>query len=158
MPKLQRTSVLSALAFAVSGGAVGLLTQMVRSTGGTAPFVPPYSLAATLGVIAVVLVLLGVLLYRAVAKESGRGVDPFQAVRLLAAARAGIFAGSLFTGFGAGLVVPVLVRSVPAQSAIWAPMIWVLIAGVVLVIAGVITEYLCRVPPDDPEIEDAALG
>lgn len=88
MPKLQRTSPLAITAFAVVGLAVGLLVQFARSSWGLAPFVPPVSLAATLVVIGAVVLVLGIALRRAVTRRSGRPVNPFHAVRLLAGARA----------------------------------------------------------------------
>lgn len=158
MPKLQRTSLLTVAAFGAVGGAAGLLTQMVRSTYGRAPFVPPISLAATLVVIGAVVLTLGILLRRSTSRNDRGNVDPFQAVRLLAAARASIFAGTLFAGFGAGLALHLLGRSVPAQPSIWVPMLLAIAGGVTLAVCGAITEILCRVPPEDPEIEEAALG
>ncbi|MFC6236077.1 DUF3180 family protein, partial [Leucobacter soli] len=86
---MQRTPFLSVVTFAVAGLAIGLLVQLVRSAQGSPPLVPPLSLAATLLVIAAVLVVLAILLRRAVLRTSGRAVNPFHAVRLLAVARAG---------------------------------------------------------------------
>ncbi|MBO1901664.1 DUF3180 domain-containing protein [Leucobacter weissii] len=151
MPKLQRTSPLWLLALAAIGAAVGLLLQVLLSSQGSPPFVPPTSLAATLGVIAAVLLVLGIMLRRAVTRASAGGVNPFHAVRLLAGARAGQFAGSLFAGFGAGLALQLLSRSVAPPPATWVPMLLVLAAGIALLVCGVVAEALCRVPPDDPD-------
>lgn len=151
MPKLQRTSPLAITAFAVVGLAVGLLVQFARSSWGLAPFVPPVSLAATLVVIGAVMLVLGIALRRAVTRRSGRPVNPFHAVRLLAGARASQFAGALFGGFGGGLALQLLTRSVPPPVASWLPMLLVLGAGIALLVCGLIAELLCRVPPQDPE-------
>lgn len=151
MTRMQRTSPLAVLAFAAAGLAIGLLVQLIRSTQGSAPLVPPISLAATLLVIAGVLILLAVLLRRAVTRAAGRAVNPFHAVRLLAGARAGQFAGALFAGFGGGSILQLLTRSVMPPAATWLPMLFVLIAGAVLVACGIIAEMLCRVPPRGPE-------
>ncbi|XPP26433.1 MAG: DUF3180 domain-containing protein [Leucobacter sp.] len=151
MPKLQRTSPLAITAFAVVGLAVGLLVQFARSSWGLAPFVPPVSLAATLVVIGAVVLVLGIALRRAVTRRSGRPVNPFHAVRLLAGARASQFAGALFGGFGGGLALQLLTRSVPPPVASWLPMLLVLGAGIALLVCGLIAELLCRVPPQDPE-------
>lgn len=153
MRRLQRTSPLSVAAFAAVGIAAGLLVQVFRSARGSAPLVPPLSLAATLLVMAAVLVVLAVLLRRAVTRASRRPVNPFHAVRLLAGARAGQFGGALLGGFGAGLALQLLTRSVMPPTSTWVPMLLVAGAGVVLAVCGVIAEALCRVPPDDPEIE-----
>jgi len=156
--RVQRTSPLSVLASAVIGIAVGVLIQVYLSSRGGAPLVPPISLAATLLVLAAVLVVLAVLLRRAVNRSSQRPVNPFHAVRLLAGARAGQFAGALFGGFGAGLAMQLLTRGVMAPTSTWVPMLLVAGAGAVLLICGVIAESLCRVPPDDPEAERTGGG
>lgn len=156
MPKLERTSVLTVAAFGVAGLAAGVLVQVFNSTRGDAPFVPPVSLPATLLVIAAVVLGLGIALRRAVTRASARPVNPFHAVRLLAGARASQFAGSLLGGFGLGLLVQVMTRSVVPPSPIWVPMLLVAVSGIVLLVAGALAEWLCRVPPDgsDTELED----
>lgn len=149
MSSMQRTSPLTISAFAVAGAGVGLLLQLVRSTRGQAPVVPPLSLALTLIMLGVVLLVLAVSLRRAVTRKSGKQVNPFRAVRLLAGARAGQFVGALFGGFGLGLVLQLLSRSVMPAAAAWVPMLLVVGAGIVLLVCAVIAESLCRVPPGD---------
>lgn len=156
MTELRRTSVLIIVAFAVVGLAAGLIIQMARSVWGSAPLVPPISLAATLIVIAAVLLPLGIALRRAVTHASSRAINPFHAVRLLAGARAAQFGGALFGGFGGGLALQLLTRSVLPPVATWLPMVLVCGAGIVLLVCGLITEALCRVPPTEPE-NDADL-
>lgn len=151
MTEMRRTSALAIAAFAAVGLAAGLLLQFARSSWGQAPFVPPVSLAATLVVIGVVLLVLGIALRRTVTRDSGKQVNPFHAVRLLAGARAGQFAGAIFAGFGGGLALQLLARSVPPPAATWLPMLLVLGAGIVLVVCGVVAEALCRVPPGGAE-------
>ena len=157
---MQRTSSLTVVAFAVGGTALGLLVQMARSAQGRAPLVPPVSLAATLLLLAAVLLVLGLLLRSAVKQRSEqraprRRVNPFHAVRLLAGARAGQFAGALFAGLGGGSMLQLLARSVPPPVATWLPMLLVLVAGAALVVCGVIAELLCRVPPSAGDAEQA---
>lgn len=158
MKKLQRTSPLSILAFAAVGIAVGLLIQVYLSARGSAPLVPPISLAVTLLVVAALLLSLAIVLRRAVTSASRRPVNPFYAVRLLAGARAGQFAGALLGGFGGGLALQLLTRSIMPAASTWVPMLLVLGAGVILVVCGIVAELLCRVPPDDPEAEGEENG
>ena len=157
MPRLERTSILTIAAFGVAGLVAGVLVQVFRSTRGDAPFVPPASLPATLLVIAAVVLALGIALRRAVTRASGRPVNPFHAVRLLAGARASQFVGSILGGFGLGLLAQVLTRSVVPPSATWMPMLLVAVAGMVLLVAGAIAEWMCRVPPDASDGTDAEL-
>jgi len=156
--RMHRTSPLTITAFAAVGIAVGLLLQLLRSAQGYPPFVPPLTLAATLVVLAAVLIVLALLLRRAVHHADRYPVNPFHAVRLLAGARAAQFAGALFGGFGAGSLLQLLGRSVMPPSTSWAPMLWLLLAGAVLVVCGIIAELLCRVPPRDDDGEAESEG
>lgn len=149
MSKLQRLSPVTLITVAVIGVGAGLLLQFLRSSRGTAPFVPPLSLSLTMVVLGAVLVALGVTLRRAVTRKSGRQVNPFHAVRLLAGARAGQYVGALLGGFGAGLALQLLTRTVLPPVATWLPMVFVFVGGIVLLICGVIAEAMCRVPPSD---------
>lgn len=136
------------------GGAVGHFTQTLLSGMGRPPFVPPVSLPASLVIIALVLWILAIRLTRAIERKSEQPVNPFHAVRLLAGARAGQFSGALFAGFGAGLIVEVTTRTVPAGSATWIPMIATSVAAVILMVTSWFAERACRVPPEDPQRDE----
>lgn len=152
-----RTNLLSVLAAAAMGTAIGLVVQFALSGRGAAPFIPPLSLAIMLALIAAVLLTLGIRLRRTVLKRRG-DVNPFHAVRLLATARAGQLVGGLLGGFGGGLALSLLGRTVPAPTATWLPMVAVLVAGAALVVCAAITEHLCRVPPGDGDGDAAEDG
>jgi hypothetical protein len=137
---------LASLAAAAIGVAVGLLVQLSLSSRGFPPLIPPLSLSVTLVFIAAVLLGFGIRLRRSLSGAS-RPVNPFHAVRLLAGARAGQVVGALFGGFGLGLVLSLLGRSVPAPVATWVPMLLVVGSGLTLVVCAAVTERLCRVPP-----------
>lgn len=154
MRKLDRMNPLAPIAAAAMGVAAGLLVQFYLSSRGHAPLVPPISLPVTLVFIAAVLLGFGITLRRNVTKRT-RAVNPFHAVRLLATARAGQIVGGLFCGFGGGLVLSLVGRSVPAPVASWLPMLLVFGGGLTLGICAAITERLCRVPPGDDAGEDA---
>ncbi|UOQ56275.1 DUF3180 domain-containing protein [Leucobacter allii] len=154
MRRLERSNPLAAVAAAAMGAAIGLLVQFALSSRGAAPFVPPYSLPITLVLIGAVLLGFAIRLRRTLAGRTGR-VNPFQAVRLLAAARAGQLVGALLGGFGAGLALSLLGRSIPAPVATWLPMLIVCGAGAVLVACAAYAEHACRIPPDD---EDGGAG
>lgn len=149
MSSIQRTSPLAISAFTVSGIAIGLLLQLMRSARGQSPLVPPLSLSLTVLVLAMVLLVLAISLRRAVTRKSGKRVNPFLAVRLLAGAKAGQFVGAMTGGFGGGLLLQLLSRSVMPPATTWVPMIIVVGSGIALFICAAIAESLCRVPPDD---------
>lgn len=148
MNRVERSNPLSVVAAAAIGAAIGLVVQFLLSNRGQPPLVPPLSLPSSLLVISAVLLAFGIKLRRNVAKRPG-AVNPFQAVRLLAAARAGQLVGGLLGGFGVGLLLSLLGRSVPAPTGTWIPMLVLIVGGAVLVICAAITEHLCRVPPGD---------
>lgn len=152
MRRLERFSPLVTLGFALAGVAAGFLVQFARSAAGLPPLVPPGSLPATLVLLAAIILVLAILLRRAVTRTSRRAVNPFHAVRLLAAARAGQGVGALCAGFGTGLALQLLTRSVAASAETWVPTVLAVAAGLALLVAGVIAEALCRVP-HDPEVE-----
>lgn len=134
---------------AAIGIGVGHGTQLLLSGSGRPPFIPPVSLPATLVLIGAILAFLGIRLVRIIEKKSDTPVNPFHAVRLLAGARAGQFSGTLFTGFGIGLVILVLTRTVPAGPETWIPMVATALSGVLLAGAGFFAERCCRIPPED---------
>lgn len=154
MPRSPRTGPLALLAAAVIGAAAGLLVQFLLSSRGRPPAVPPLSLPITLVLIGAVLVVLGIRLRRTV-RAGKRPVNPFQAVRLLAVARAGQLVGAILGGGGAGLVLSLLGRSVPAPVASWLPMALMFGGGAVLVACALIAEHLCRIPPGDDDADTA---
>lgn len=144
--RLQRMSPWNLAAAVAVGVSLGLGTQFLLSSQGRTTLVPPYSISVTLAGLAVLLVVLGLRLRRNMAKGTG-AVNPFQAVRLLATARAGQLVGSLFAGLGGGLLLALAQRSVPAHYEIWLPMVATAITGIALVICALIAERMCQIPP-----------
>lgn len=153
MKQIQRMNPMSLVAAAAIGAALGFTLEFGLSSRGRPPFVPPYSMAVALGSLAILLLALGLRLRRNMAKGTG-AVNPFQAVRLLATSRAGELVGSLFFGFGVGLLLSLVGRTVPAPLATWLPMLVTAIAGVALLVCALIAEHFCKVPPgSDGEAE-----
>lgn len=148
MRRIERLNPIAVIAAAAIGAAIGLVVQFALSSRGNPPLVPPLSLPATLVLISAMLLGFGIRLRRNVAKRAG-AVNPFHAVRLLAASRAGQIVGAALGGFGGGLALSLLGRSVPAPTATWLPMVLALISGIVLIVCAVIAERLCQVPPGD---------
>lgn len=148
MPRLERSNPLVTVAAAAIGTAVGMILQFGLSSRGMPTLVPPLTLPTSLVLIAGVLLALGLRLRRQVRTRPG-AVNPFQAVRLLAAARSAQIVGALLGGFGGGLALSLLGRSVPAPTSTWLPMLLALVGGAILVACAAVTEHLCRVPPGD---------
>ena len=154
MKQYPRVNPLTLLLFGIVGGGAGLLVQTYRSGVGLAPLSPPLSLPASLLVLAVVLVILASRLKKALNPDRTRAVNPFHAIRLLAAARAAQFTGSLCAGFGIGLIVTIIDRVTQLSVTVWLPMALTIVFGAVLIAAGIIAENACRIPPEDGETDE----
>jgi membrane protein implicated in regulation of membrane protease activity len=123
--------------------------------------VSPTNLLITLAAIAAVLLALSIpiWLYRNALKQTStqrpKRVDPFYAVRVLLLAKASSLAGVIFASWHLGVVIfqlsgAVIVQGLVLQNAFG------FIASVMLVIAALITEQICRLPQDqDPEPDQA---
>lgn len=157
MRNMERTSPLAVAATAAMGMAIGLLLQFWVSSLGAPTLAPPISLAATLFMLAAVLMAFGIRLRRMVNRRPG-AVNPFHAVRLLVTARAGQYVGALLGGVGAGLGLALLGRSAAPPLQLWLPMLLTVLGGAALVVCAIVTEHLCRVPPGDGETGESEEG
>ena len=123
----------------------------------------PSNLVVTVAAIATVLLALAVPIwrYRAALKDhSGKRpkrVDPFYAVRVLLLAKASSMGGSLFLGWHLGVIsfqmaTPVVAFSPLLQNLLGA------FSSLVLIIAALVTEQICRLPKDSSSEPDEAVG
>ncbi|TXK19060.1 DUF3180 family protein [Homoserinibacter sp. GY 40078] len=145
---------------AAIGAVVGFLVQIGLGALGLSKLLPELTLSATLLLIAVIVVALAIPIRRATRGRVRRPVDPFYATRVVLLAKASAVAGALVGGAGLGLLVELLIRPVSATDAVWRT-VATLVAGVVLLVAGLVAETLCIVPPDDDEKQPpggAAVG
>jgi hypothetical protein len=151
---MKRTRPVSLVLFAAIGGALVWLVEIALIASGRPVAVPPGTLALALGVIGVLDLLLAVPIRRAV-RDGQRGkIDPFYATRVAMLSKASSLAGSLVTGVGLGIVIFLSTRSVLAVGSILMAVATV-VGAVVLLVAGLIAEHLCSIPPDDDDkVED----
>jgi hypothetical protein len=139
-------------AFFVAGFMVGRGLQVPVS---------PANLLITLAAISAVLLALSIPIwrYRSALKQNSsqrpKRVDPFYAVRVLLLAKASSLAGVLFASWHLGVVIfqfsgAVVVQGLVLQNAFG------LVASVMLIVAALITEQICRLPQDqDPDPDQA---
>lgn len=132
------------------GAVAAFLLQLGLGALGYSKLVPQLSLSVTLAVIAVIVVALAVPIRRATRSTVKRHVDPFFATRVVLIAKASSIAGSLLAGGALGVLVELLVRPVSAPATLWS-VIAMLVAAVLLLVAGLVAESLCTVPPDDDQ-------
>ena len=73
-------------------------------------------------------------------------------------AKASSYSGSLLLGLGAGVIVYLFGRPIAPSGAILTNVIAQLGAAALLIVAGLIAEWLCVLPPDDLEKNDKEVA
>lgn len=152
---MKRTRPTPLIGLGVAGIVVGFLWELGTVAAGSAVLVPPLSLPITLVAIAAIVVAFAIPIRRAVQGRSNARIDPFRAARIVVLAKACSLAGALLTGGGIGILTYQITRSVlPSAGSLW-------LAGaasfgaLVLLVAGLVAEHLCALPPSDDEEEKA---
>lgn len=158
------------LIISASAALSGFLVTVLMVSRGLGSPVLPASSAVTLAGIGVVVLALGIIVWRDQrrieeaarqrrnAERSGkrassagrkpRRLHPLQAVRVVAAGQACAYAGALIAGWHAGVLLhlaPAAGLSAPNASS----SLVMIIGGLIWVIIGFVVEQLCRIPPDD---------
>lgn len=151
---MTRTRPLHLVVLAAIGAAAGVLLQLALGAAGAAKLVPPVSLSVTLVLIAVVVVALAFPVRRATRSSEGGPVDPFYATRVVLIAKASALAGALLAGGGLGILLEMLGRPAFGAGPVWGA-VAMLVAAIALLVAGLVAESFCMIPPED---DDPAAG
>ncbi len=151
---MKRTRPLALVLFAIVGAGVGWLLDVVLMASGAAVATLPFTLALSLAVIGVLVLVFAIPVRRAVRDRENHAVDPFYATRVVVLAKASSIAGSLLFGASVSIVAYLLTRAVVAAvGSIFSS--GACIAGaVVLVVCGLVAENMCSIPPDDKDKGD----
>ena len=108
----------------------------------------------TIGLLAVAVFGVGWPVRQWVAGDKSRRIDALRAARTAALAKAASVAGALLTGLFTGVVVHYLptldIAARRTQALVGAADV---LASVLLLVAGLLVERYCRVPPDEDEPE-----
>lgn len=131
-------------------------------TRGFAVSLSPTNLIITLFLISVILLILAIPVWRyrnnlKLETKRPKRVDPFYAVRILLLSKATAISGSLFVGWHLGvlgyqLLAPIVIWSAVVRNSIG------LVASIVMVIAGLYTENLCRLPDEPKSDQETATA
>ena len=148
---MKRTRPLVLVLFAVFGGLIGWLLELALVAGGAAIEPPPYTLALVLAIIGILIVAFALPVRRAVREREANRIDPFYATRVVMLAKASSMAGSLLLGAGIGILLFLLTRSVVAGLGSVYETVATLVGSAILLIGGLVAEYMCSIPPDDEE-------
>lgn len=147
---MRRTRPLTLILVGVAGILAGFFIQLALASAGRPILVPPVTLPITLVAAGGVVLAFAIPIHRAITGPVRREVNPFRAMRVVVLAKASSHAGSLVGGLGIGCAVYVLSRSiVPGVPSLWLAVVTA-IGGIVLLIAGLVSEQLCALPPEDP--------
>jgi hypothetical protein len=154
---VKRTTALQLVLLAVLGGGITWLLETALAAGGRAIIIPPFTLAAALVLIAVIIVVMALPVRRVSRGIPNARIDPFYATRVVMLAKASSLSGALVGGGGLGIGAFLLSRSVlPAVGSVTMAF-GTGIAGILLVIAGLVAEHWCFIPPDDADKNDGRL-
>jgi len=150
---MKRTHVSTVVAFVLAGVVAGYLSDLAIVSAGGKAIVPPLSLPVTLTGVGVIVVALAWPIRRAVKGKATKHLDPFRAMRTAVLAKACSLTGALVFGFGVGITLFLLTRSVvPAVDTVWLAFATA-IGAALLLAGGLVAEAFCTLPPDDTEPE-----
>ena len=152
--KPTKTSLVLITVFGVT--VLSFLAVRLLVANGMAVPASPTNLLVTLAAIAVILLALTIPIwrYKASLSQYSKGprpkrVDPFYAVRVLLLAKASAITGSVFVGWHLGAMIAQLSLPVSFTAALLQNSFG-LVASVVLTIAAIVAEQICRLP-DEPK-------
>ncbi|XNZ00157.1 DUF3180 domain-containing protein [Micrococcus luteus] len=133
---------------ALLAGLLGWTVALVSQGGGRQTPVLGLPALITLLVVALISLGFGLRIRRDWDRLPAERMDPLAAARILVLAQSGAFAGALFGGWHAGVLVQVLARAVAAPGML-RDCVLLVGGGVVLVVVGILVERWCRIPPED---------
>jgi hypothetical protein len=148
---MKRTNIVTPVLLALIGGIGGGFLEAALATSGRPIVLPPLTLGLALLAIGVIVVLLALPIRRLTRGKATHPIDPFYSTRVLVLAKASALGGSLVTGFGAGVLVYLLSRSVvPGVSSV-GQAVATLVGAAGLLVGGLIAESMCTIPPNDDD-------
>lgn len=151
---MTRTKPLTLVLLALLGGGLAWFVETALASSGNAILIPPFTIGVALLLIGGVVVVMALPVRRVARKVPGAKVDPFYATRVVMLAKASSLSGALLGGAGFAIVGYLLSRSVvPGVGSV--TMALVMAAGsVALLVAGLVAEHMCAIPPDDDDRAD----
>jgi len=152
---MKRTTALPLIAFAVGAGILTYLLEMILQSVGAPALLPPYSLSITLVGVAIAVVLMAIPVRRLITGKRKERLSPFYSMRVAVLAKASSHAGALLLGVGIGLVVFLIARPIAPSWDLLGRAIAAAASAAIVLIAGLVAERMCQLPPDDTDKEPA---
>ena len=155
---MKRTTASAVVAMLVVGVTIGYLGNVLLAAVGRAIVVPPISLPITLVAIAAVVLALAWPVRQAVKGTRKRPINPIVASRTAVLAKSSSLAGAVLTGLTVGVAYFVFTRSVVPGAATTVPTGAAVLGAIALLVAGLVAEALCTLPPEDPGASERSEG
>ena len=148
---MKRTNITTLVLLALIGGIGGGFLETLLAAAGRPIVLPPLTLGLALLAIGIMVVVLALPIRRLTRGKTSQPIDPFYSTRVLVLAKASALSGSLVTGFGAGVLIYLLSRSVvPGVGSVVQSVVTLVGAGCLLA-GGLVAEHMCTVPPNDDD-------
>lgn len=146
------------IALAGAGGVLTYLLEVGLVAAGRPSFVPPFTFPISLVVIAALVLVFGWPIRQVLRGKRSERLDPFRAMRVVLLAKATVLVGALLGGAALGVAAHIVGRPVMAQSDDLVRALLSVAASVVAIVAGLVVERWCTLPPDDDEDDDTRIA
>lgn len=151
---MKRTNISTLVLLALIGGIGGGFLETLLASAGRPIVLPPVTLALALLAIGIMVVVLALPIRRLTRGKATQPIDPFYSTRVLVLAKASALSGSLVTGFGVGVLVYLLSRSVVPGVGSVGLAVATLVGAAALLAGGLVAEHMCTIPPRDDDDDD----
>lgn len=146
---MTRTRPLHLVVLAVVGAALLWLIEVGLAASGRAVVLPPLTLAVALLLIGVIIVFMALPVRKVSRGVPNARIDPFYATRVVILAKASALSGALLTGGAAGTLAYLVSRSVAPLLGSVLTVIATGVGALLLLVAGLVAEHMCAIPPKD---------
>lgn len=151
---MKKTGAVSLIVLVIVGGLVMGVVEFVLTVSGRSIVVPPLTLAATLAIFGALIIVVAAPIRRAVTGKSLSRIDPFYALRVVVLAKASALGGALLMGAGFGVVIYLESLPVVPPSGSVLLAVATIVGAAMLLAAGLIAEFMCRIPPGRNDDDD----
>lgn len=140
------------ITIAVTLAVLGWVGTELSSRASLALPVLPLSSLATMGLIGVVCIFLGLKVRRWRDGKRDRALDPLLAARTVVLAQACAYAGAVLLGWHGGILLDQLPTvALRAELGVIWQIVALMAGGIAMIAVGIAVERFCKVPPDDGE-------
>ena len=148
---MKRTGAGLLVVTAALGVLVGFLFDQVLTSAGRPTFSPTITLPILLLLLALLSVALALPIRRATHGTPTSPLNPFRALRIAMLAKASSIVGAAIGGAAMGLLIFLMTRPVAPSLGSMGTIIATAVCGALLVIAGLVAEFLCTIRKDDDD-------